>query len=134
MVVAERRRQHGNGGGSIGSAVAASAEWRRQRGSKAATAIAATMAATMMAVAGMKTMVETAIVGDTVDNQLKGVVEEMTAAAMVMAAEIATATKTVMILAMGGSLSPIKGRICIKMQWLRALRKREGEDTEWWQR
>jgi hypothetical protein len=50
-----------------------------------------------MAVAGTKTRAETAMVGDTVNNQLKGVVEETTAAAMVTAAETATATKTVMI-------------------------------------
>ena len=39
--------------------------------------------------------------GDTVNNQLKGVAEETTAAAMVTAAETATATKTVMIKAAG---------------------------------
>jgi hypothetical protein len=39
--------------------------------------------------------------GNTVNNQLKGVVEEMTAAAMVTAGETATATKTVTIEAAG---------------------------------
>ncbi len=39
--------------------------------------------------------------GDTVNNQLQGVAEETTAAAMVTAAETATATKTVTIEAAG---------------------------------
>jgi hypothetical protein len=39
--------------------------------------------------------------GDTVNNQLKGVAEETTAAAMVTAAETATVTKTVTIEAAG---------------------------------
>jgi hypothetical protein len=49
----------------------------------------------------MKTTAETAMAGDTVNNQLKGVAEETTAAAMVMAAETATVTKTVTIEAAG---------------------------------
>jgi hypothetical protein len=49
----------------------------------------------------MKTTVDTAMAGDTVNNQLKGVAEEMTAAAMVTVAETATATKTVTIQAVG---------------------------------
>ncbi len=44
MAAAERRWQPGNGGGSIGSAVAASTEWRRQCGSEATTAGSAAMA------------------------------------------------------------------------------------------
>ncbi len=43
-----------------------------------------------MAVAGTKTTAETAMAGDTVNNQLKRVAEEMTAAAMVTVAETAT--------------------------------------------
>ncbi len=49
--------------------------------------------------------------GDTGNNQLKGVGEEMTAAAMVTAAETATATKTVTIEAAGwvnGKMEPKK--------------------------
>jgi hypothetical protein len=49
----------------------------------------------------MKTMAETAMAGDTVNNQLKGVAEETTAAAIVTAAETATATKMVTIEAAG---------------------------------
>jgi hypothetical protein len=64
--------------------------------------------------------------GDTVNNQLKRVTEETIAAAMVTAAETATAIKTVTNLAMDRSLSPIKGRICIKMQWLSLLHKGRG--------
>ncbi len=51
--------------------------------------------------AGTKTTAETAIAGDTVNNQLKGLAEETTAVAMVTAAETATATKTVTIEAAG---------------------------------
>ncbi len=43
----------------------------------------ATMAATLTAVAGMKTTAVTVMAGDTDNNQLKGAVEEMTAAATV---------------------------------------------------
>ncbi len=49
------------------------------------------------AVAGTKTMAETAMAGDTVNNQLIGVAEETTAAAIVTAAKTATATKMVTI-------------------------------------
>ncbi len=48
-----------------------------------ATAMAATMAATLMAVAGMKTTAATVMAGDTDNNQLKGAAEETTAAATV---------------------------------------------------
>jgi hypothetical protein len=48
-----------------------------------ATAMAATIAATMTAVAGTKTTAVTMIAGDTDNNQLKGAVEETTAAAKV---------------------------------------------------
>jgi hypothetical protein len=41
------------------------------------------------------------MVGDTVNNQLKGVTEETTVAAMVTATETATARKTLMIKAAG---------------------------------
>jgi hypothetical protein len=54
-----------------------------------------------MAVAGIKTTAETAMAGDTVNNQLKGVAEEVIAAAMVTVAETATATKMVTIEAAG---------------------------------
>jgi hypothetical protein len=47
------------------------------------TAMAATMAATMTAMAGTKTMAATVMVGDTDNNQLKGAAEVMTAAVMV---------------------------------------------------
>jgi hypothetical protein len=49
-----------------------------------------------LAVAGLKTTAGTAMVGDTVNNQLKGAAEETTAAAMVTAAESATGMETVM--------------------------------------
>jgi hypothetical protein len=49
----------------------------------------------------MKTTAETAMVGGTVNNQLKGVAEETTVAAMVTAAETATVTKMVTIEAAG---------------------------------
>jgi hypothetical protein len=52
-------------------------------------------------VAGTKTTAETAMARDTVNNQLKGVAEETTAAVMVTAAETATATKTATIKAAG---------------------------------
>ncbi len=45
--------------------------------------MAATMAATMTAVAGTKTTVATVMAGDTDNNQLKGAEEVMTAAVMV---------------------------------------------------
>jgi hypothetical protein len=47
------------------------------------TAMAATMAATMTAVAGMKTTAATVMAGDTDNNQLKVAAEVMTAAVMV---------------------------------------------------
>ncbi len=53
------------------------------------------------AVAGTKTTAETAMAGDTVNNQLKGVAEETTAVGMVTAAETATAMKMVTIEAAG---------------------------------
>jgi hypothetical protein len=49
----------------------------------------------------MKTTAETAMAGDTVNNQLKGVAEETTAAEMVTAAETAIAVKMVRIEAAG---------------------------------
>ncbi len=45
--------------------------------------MAATMAATMTVVAGMKTTAATVMAGDTDNNQLKGAAEVMTAAVMV---------------------------------------------------
>ncbi len=91
-MAAERRWQHGDGSGSM--AAASEARWKRQqsgRGSAAAKWRRPRQRET--AVAGMKTMAGTAMAGDTVNNQLKGAAEEMTAAATVTAAETATATE-----------------------------------------
>ncbi len=55
-----------------------------------ATAMAATAVATMAAVAATKTMVATAMVGDTDINQVKGAAEKTTTVAMATTMETAT--------------------------------------------
>ncbi len=68
------------------------------------------------AVAGTKTMVETAMARDSDNNQLKGVAEETTVAAMVTAAETATATKTVTIEAAGWVNGKTKPKYLLRLQ------------------
>ncbi len=90
------------------AAAASEALWQRQQSGGGSAAAKRRRRAVLrrrrqreMAVAGTKTTAETAMAGDTVNNQLKGVAEETTAVAMVTAVETATATKTVTIEAAG---------------------------------
>jgi hypothetical protein len=102
--LAERQRQHGDGGGSV--AAASEARWQHQQIGRSSAVAKRRWRAVLWrrrqrktAVAGTKTTAGTAMVGYTVDNQLKGAVEELTAAATVTAAETATATEMVMVTA-----------------------------------
>jgi hypothetical protein len=101
------RRQSG-GGSTVTAAAASEAWWQHQQSGTGSAAAKQKRQAVLQwcwqrktAVAGTKTTAETAMTGDTVNNQLKGVAEETTAAAMAMAAETATATKMVTIKAAG---------------------------------
>jgi hypothetical protein len=59
------------------------------------------------AVAGTKTTAGTAMAGYTVNNQLKGAMEETTVAATVMAAETATSMETVTVTARIRTATPM---------------------------